>query len=721
MTLNRANGKHLARAGFAHVLTLVCLSIPATLLAKPDIDIVKERVVAEILEMAVDDAEISELIRSIKDDGSWSGINYTDLSLTGFEHRLHLRNLEHLSLAYNKRSSSFYNNPTVLELVNRSLSFWCDRDFIAGNWYHNQVSTPKSLVNVLLLMDSHIVPELKARALRIIGRAHLNAPGARPGADRIRIGGIAAKRELVVGDELAFGGILKVINQEVKFDTGDRGMQHDYSFHHRFDRVNTTYSYGTSYAEVFAEWAAYVAGTKYALTRDKVEQLIDYYLDGICKQAVYGIYLETGSLNRSISRKGTFEPISIRAPEQLLMASGYRKDELEKIIALRQGRITPTDSFARFFWQSEHFVYQRPGFFTSVRMFSIRNQNMEQPHNSEGILNHHRGDGTNHLSVRGNEYLNIWPVYDWQKIPGTTILQKPELPPADKIQMTGVTGFVGAVTDGTYGAVAFDFISPHDFTRARKGWFFFDDEYVCLGAGIESPSRKLPVVTTVNQALLNGEVMVSNTAGVDTLNRGVHQIDDAKWVFHDGTGYIFPRSTAIHVSNRQQTGRWTDISKQSNSPKELVEEDVFALWIDHGVRPQGNIGESDYASAIPEDVKYQYIVVPVTRPDRMNDDRGITILENSRRIQAVYNQRSGIVQAVFYHAGRIDISPGVQLSLDSPGAVMLKMAKGKVTEITAADPSRNLDRMHLRVSGMEDLTIEMPGGVYAGQSVITKP
>jgi chondroitin AC lyase len=497
-------------------------------------------------------------------------------------------------------------------------------------------------------------------------------------------------------------------------------MQHDYSFHHRFDRVNTTYSYGTSYAEVFAEWAAYVRGTKYALTPDKIAQLIDYYLDGICKQAVYGIYVETGSMNRSLSRKDTFAPISIRTPEQLLIASDYRKAELEQIIALRKGSITPTDSFARFFWHSEHFVYQRPGFFTSVRMFSIRNQNMEQPHNSEGILNHHRGDGTNHLSVRGNEYLNIWPVYDWQKIPGTTILQKPELPPADKIQMTGVTGFVGAVTDGTYGAVAFDFISPHDFTRARKGWFFFDDEYVCLGAGIESPSRKFPVVTTVNQARLNGEVTVSQAAGVTALSKGVHQITDARWVFHDGTGYMFPGSTAIHVSNRQQTGRWTDISKQSSSPKELVNEDVFALWIDHGVRPQGNIGESDYASTIPEDVTYQYIVVPVTRPDRMNDDRGITILENSRRIQAVYHQRLGIVQAVFYHAGRVDISPGMQLSLDSPGAVMLKMAEGKVAEITAADPSRTLDRMHLHISGMKDLTIELPGGVYAGQSVITK-
>ena len=309
---------------------------------------------------------------------------------------------------------------------------------------------------------------------------------------------------------------MTVINQEVKFDTGDRGMQHDYSFHHRFDRVNTTYSYGTSYAEVFAEWAAYVRGTKDALMPNKIAQLIDYYFDGICKQAVYGIYVETGSMNRSLSRKDTFAPINSRTPEQLLLASDYRKAELEKVIALRKGSITPTDSFARFFWQSEHFVYQRPGFFTSVRMFSIRNQNIEQPDNSEGILNHHRGDGTNHLSVRGNEDPEHMAGVRLAEDPGNHHPAKARTAaggqdPDDRSHRICGRCHRWNLPDG---AVAFDFISPHDFTRARKGWFFFDDEYVCLGAGIESPSRKFPVLTTVNQARLNGEVTVSQAAGV---------------------------------------------------------------------------------------------------------------------------------------------------------------------------------------------------------------
>jgi len=38
------------------------------------------------------------------------------------------------------------------------------------------------------------------------------------------------------------------------------------------------------------------------------------------------------------------------------------------------------------------------------------------------------------------------------------------------------------VSDGSYGLAACDF--ERDGLTARKSWFFFDDEIVCLGAGI---------------------------------------------------------------------------------------------------------------------------------------------------------------------------------------------------------------------------------------------
>jgi hypothetical protein len=45
-----------------------------------------------------------------------------------------------------------------------------------------------------------------------------------------------------------------------------------------------------NYADIFAEWAALVAGTKYSLNNASINQLIDYYLDGICQSMVFGKY-----------------------------------------------------------------------------------------------------------------------------------------------------------------------------------------------------------------------------------------------------------------------------------------------------------------------------------------------------------------------------------------------------------------------------------------------
>jgi len=704
--------------------------------AQNDFKVVKQRVVSEIMETPVNDSIVTVLMKTIKEDGSWPGIDYVDVSNTGFEHRTHLSNLLKMSLAYNKKGSQYYRSRKLKQLINGSLKFWCDHDFICDNWWYNQIFTPGTLVSILLVMDDNVNPELTEKAIPMIGRAHLEASGARQSGDRIKIGGIAGKKVLVIGDETQFEQLMKVINDEIRFTTGDRGMQHDYSFHHRTDRVNTTYSYGTGYADAFAEWADYVTGTKYAFTDDRIEQLVDYYLDGICKQSVYGIYLEKGVVNRGISRKETFRPYSTATPERLLAATDYRKEELKEIINLREGKVKPTSSFAKFFWQTEHFVFQRPDFYTSVRMFSVRNRNMEYPHNSEGLKNHHRGDGTNYLSIKGDEYLNIWPAYDWQKIPGTTVLQKPELPSGREIQKDGFTDFVGAVTDGLYGAVGFDFISPHDYTKARKSWFFFDKEYICLGAGIESRSGS-PVATTMNQSHLRSDVVVSASGNEKTLNVGDHEFIDVSWVHHDGTGYIFPEPTGIHVSNNEESGTWYDINKQSSSSKELVKKDVFKLWIDHGVRPQGRLGGLRNESMIAKDIKYQYIVVPNSELEDMDANRGIEIITNNRLVQAVMHNELGICQIIFYQAGELMISENLVVSLASPGAVMLKIVNDVIKEISVADPTRKLSRMLMKISGninandkdnlrsvfngatnMSDLTIDLPTGFYAGQSVI---
>lgn len=428
-------------------------------------ELIKDRVVAELMKTEVDDDRVQTIIDRLNEEGSFNDINYVDLSRTaGFPQRRHTSDLAYLASAYQSKSSTFFKSETLKETITLGFKYWVDNDFFGDNWHNNQISTPTSLVELMLLIGDELPADLVGKGQSIIGRAHMTASGARPSGDRIVIAGILAKNLLFKGDRAQFGEIIKLIESEVKFSTGSRGMQHDFSFHHREDRVNNTTSYGYGkYANAFGEWSFYVAKTEYAFSVEKINHLIDYYLDGIFKQQVYATYTDVSVVNRSITHESRFEPHSTLEIERLMQSTDYRQAELEEVIRLRKGETKPSQSFAKFFWQTEHFVFQRPDFYTTVRMFSTRNRNMEVPYNGPGKPTHHRADGTNYLMLKGDDYHNIWPVYDWQKISGTTIVQKPELYPPEEIQKDGFTDFVGAVTDGLLGAVAFDFRSPHDF------------------------------------------------------------------------------------------------------------------------------------------------------------------------------------------------------------------------------------------------------------------
>lgn len=690
-----------------------------------ELDTIRERVVAVLLQTEIEEAEVKNILNRMDSEGAFTNINYADLSRTaGFPHRRHTSDLVYLAKAFTKKTSPYYQVPAIKEKIQLSLKYWVDHDFVGDNWHNNQISTPTNLVNLMLLIGDELPDELVEKAQPIIGRAHMQASGARPSGDRIVIAGILAKNMLFMENKEAFDEVIAIIANEIKFSTGERGIQHDYSFHHRVDRVNNTTSYGYGkYANAFGEWADYVAGTSYAFDQDRINQLVDYYLDGVYKQLVYGIYEDISVKNRSISNQSEFQPKGTLEIERLLRSTDYRQDELEEILSLRKGESSPSLSFAKFFWQTEHFVLQRPDFYTTVRMFSTRNRNMEVPYNGPGKTTHHRADGTNYLLLKGNEYQDIWPVYDWQKISGTTILQKPRLHGPEDIQMDGLTDFVGAAEDGYFGVVGFDFISPHDSTMAKKSWFFFDRVYVCLGTGITA-QKPYPVATTVDQVLLRGPIRVSQQGtGIRLLPEGEHNLEGLEWLYHDGVGYWFPQDADLTVKNQEESGAWADITDQKNISTKKISKKVLTAYFDHGIQPQ--------------DASYAYAVLPGTTTDKLTSmaQSGLRIISNDKQLQAVHHPGLEQTQAVFYQEGALYLPDGSSVIVDQPGILLVKQNKESIQSLTVADPTRGRDQFRISLQGKYKRTtrevqtkynsssnttqiwIDLPQGVYAGKSI----
>ena len=458
-------------------ILLLCL-LPLALTGQPpgvsDLETVRQRVVGALLVAPVDTQRVSGLQNTLGEDGRWPDLNYQDTSRTGFEHGTHLKRMVDLALAFRKTSSPMRNDPMLGAAIGRAFTDWLHHDYLSENWWWNQIGTPDRLVNFLLIMDEAVSAEEQEEVDPIVSRANLNAWGARPGGDLIKIAGILGRYGLYLRDTTTINRAVNAMAGEIQLavDRGTpddlRGLQTDMSFQHRHDRVTSVLSYGLGYAGAFADWAEMLAGTRYQFPDSALHLLTDYYLDGIARSAAYGSYPDPGAKNRSLSRRGSLKPYGPTLPRQLAYASTYRRQELTELAETREQQTKTGGVSDRYYYNSTYHAHQRPRYFTSVRMYADRNHNMEVPYNEEGLKNHYLGDGANWLTVDGAEYLDIFPVLDFRKIPGTTVVQKDGLPPPDQIQQRGRTDFVGGVSDGDIWSYGFRLCQSPGFPAGKK-------------------------------------------------------------------------------------------------------------------------------------------------------------------------------------------------------------------------------------------------------------
>jgi chondroitin AC lyase len=115
----------------------------------------------------------------------------------GFPHQKHLSNLYTLAKAYQTNASVFFHDAEIMKDIEGALNYWVEKDYVGDNWHDNQITTPTWLVNLLLIMGNDLKRDLAMKTQKMIGRANLNASGARPSGDRIVIAGILARNMLL--------------------------------------------------------------------------------------------------------------------------------------------------------------------------------------------------------------------------------------------------------------------------------------------------------------------------------------------------------------------------------------------------------------------------------------------------------------------------------------------------------------------------------------------
>ena len=618
-------------------------------------------------------------VATLQRGGSWADIDYSCYFRTNWEPVRHLGRVEVLARSYVVVGGKFCGNDTLFAAIRDALAFWVEAHPKCHNWWYNQIAVPQNLGNILVLMDrgKQVLPEELQN--RLFGMMAWPDPRKWTGANKLDI----ALHHLQRGCLLQNDSIVSVAAQQIFYPvriTTAEGIQPDLSYHQHDNQLYIG-SYGTVFAEGVTRVADWLQGTPYALQGEQL-RLFSEFIRSTYLNVFRGGYIDFSVVGRGISRENALDG---RGTVDMLkklerLDSMYAGEYAEAIVRFSQpghSDYCRSDRTA-VYWRSDYALHNRKGFDFSVRTASVRTRKTESG-NGENLCGGFLSDGATCIRRHGDEYYNIFPVWDWNKVPGVTAPEASTAIATNWGEM-GKSVFSGGVSDGQSGVMAF--VLDDRGIKASKSWFFFEHEVVCLGAGINSGAG-MRVTTCLNQCLLNGEVTTSAGKQIPSEKTdGPGQERKLTWVLHDSVLYYFPQPTEVCIYAGMQSGNWNQINY--NYSAERLEKGVFKLWFDHG-------------SGV-EDGTYAYIVVPGVTDPRAYRGGDVEIVVNRADRQAVYNRAEDQLQAVFYQAGEITYK-GMTLAVEHPCAILVKGWYGEKPEVLLADPSQKADTIDWQIRG----------------------
>ena len=645
---------------------------PKVLQPKDDYELVLQRVRQQLHEsMPVEqiDKNATSLMKLMTPEGTWPQIDYKCYFRTNWEPADHLNRIKRMAIAYTHPESSLYGNQVLFRAIDKALRAWNEYKPTSYNWWYNEISAPKVMADILALLEAGEQKPAKSVTRGLMEMMEKSDPHKWTGANKQDIAMHHMIRGCVLKNDSIVSTNVSEFFEPIKI-TDFEGIREDLSYQQHNTQLYIG-GYGTVFVNNISLMAPLFQGTRFALSDEQVKLFSDF-VRGTYLNVFRSRYMDFGVCGRSVSRKKTldlgeyatlFKSMKALDPEH---AEEY--DNAARRFATKNATV---GRYARnkMYYTSDYMLHNRPRYDFSVRAVSAKTCRSESG-NGENLWGTYLSEGATNIRVTGDEYVDIFSVWEWDKIPGTTT-------PAGEVEnhndwgVAGVSQFVCGASDGTYGVMAYDM---GDYgMKARKAWFHFDNEVVCLGTGIEAPETDKEINTSVNQCHLVGDVyLMSGETAAKMQPQSIVDQAYQGWVWHNKVGYYFPESTALKVKNTNQTGRWSKINFNQAGEEESLP--VFNMWIGHGSKPQ--------------QATYAYIVVPgIASPGSLKiyDVNSVKILSNTPQMQAVQHNKLDMVQVVFYEAGTLQCG-GSTLKADKPCVMLAKGISTGKPEIIVAEP-----------------------------------
>ncbi|MGW7680824.1 polysaccharide lyase family 8 super-sandwich domain-containing protein [Kribbella sp. NPDC054772] len=604
---------------------------------------------------------------SLAADGSWSDVDYTDTTSSAngavWSAYIALYRMLAMAQAYRDPTASGYQNPALLSALEKALKYWDAADPTNKNWWETEIGESIAMGRISIFVGDVLSQDALDVALRH-NTGKLDPVGANGAWRTTNYLFEALATNNAANIRAGFDTMVQTVVVDNSGATHE-AVQPDASFWAHGAQLYSE-GYGMILFVNVALWADAARGTGFAFSRDNLDTIANYIVNGtrwMIRGEIGMLYLgyrPPKTIDGVTSQSSEFiEPLTKMIRTDPLYASAYR-GLLDSIYGKTRSNGLVGD---KYFWRSEFSSHLRDGYGIFTRLNSSRTVGSEyrstfRPEVGNEIV--WNSAGATAIQVNNHEYSDLGPAFDWFHYPGVTA-------PYVKEQTRGSTGnggaFTGGVSDGTYGASVYSL--DRAATKGNKSYYYFDDEMVALGSGITSTSDAA-IHTTVNQAAAKPNASVDGEpvpAGPDSV-----AVDHPSWAYNDEVGYVFPSGQPVRVSNKAQSGNWLD--------QDPVSRDAFTLYVDHGVKPH--------------DAGYEYVVLPGKNPDQVKAYAAapaIKVLRNDTDVQAVQHPGLHRTMATFYRPGRLDLGQGRTLEVSRPSIVMLDES-GATPVVSVANPSQ---------------------------------
>ena len=659
----------------------------------------------------------------IQEDGAFGDVDYKATSSaangTAWSPYLALDRLQAITVAYHKEGNALYHDEEVINKLNKAIVYWGKMNPSSSNWWENQIGVQLRFSRIALFMESIVSKDAMDIMLNKLlektpvkygtgqnnlwfdqnyvyyaiitenGTKHTNSTGFK-------------KLDLkeLVDDYLSYCLVVQTD------DNTAEAVQVDNSFY-MHGRQFYSNGYGMSMFRDMSFWIYMLRETSYAFEQDVIDLMADYMIDGTSwtiRGDIMELYLGYRPYDYDVGYDN-YAAEYIDPLKRMIESDPDRADEYQAILDNIQGKNTANGKNGNYYmWRSGYASHMRDGYGVNIKMDSNQIIGGEWRGSWSGYdkdggqLIYWTSSAASTITVDGDEYTNVYPTYDWAHCPGTTTAARIVQDYANAGRFTNGTEHTIGVSNGKYGNTAYDMNKKG--TQVKKGYFFFDDEFVALGSGINS-TEGVNIHTTLNQC----EAEDVNVGGQSVAEGTKEQIYNTNWLYNGKVGYVFLENTDVVVSNSVQTNNpslW-DEAKKNETPA------TFTAYLDHGLKPSND--------------SYAYIVVPNTTAGAVSQYAGntpVTVIANNEKVQAVRHDGLKQTQINFYQAGSLEYKDGYIITVDQPCSIIIDESEDtRKISVAVNDTAANQTvNVNLNYDNQETQTTFVSGALpYAGQTM----